>query len=89
MPVKPITPPPCDCLIHCGDDPWLRDGRATPCDRMKARTAEQVAREKADSQARADVAALRLSLAADAPRESINLKTVARLLDYLEAHPPT
>lgn len=21
----------CDCLIHCGDDPWLKDGRAQPC----------------------------------------------------------
>jgi hypothetical protein len=21
----------CDCLNWCGDDPWLKDGRATPC----------------------------------------------------------
>lgn len=25
------TPVPCDCINWCGDDPWLRDGRATPC----------------------------------------------------------
>lgn len=27
----------CDCLNYCGDDPWLQDGRAAPCDRKKAR----------------------------------------------------
>jgi hypothetical protein len=21
----------CDCTAMCGDDPWIRDGRATPC----------------------------------------------------------
>jgi len=21
----------CDCLNHCGDDPWLKDGRSQPC----------------------------------------------------------
>lgn len=25
----------CDCLNYCGDDPWLRDGRATPCKARK------------------------------------------------------
>lgn len=24
-------PSPCDCLTRCGDDPGLKDGRATPC----------------------------------------------------------
>jgi hypothetical protein len=27
---------PCDCLDHCGTDPWLRDGRATPCANLVA-----------------------------------------------------
>lgn len=22
---------PCDCLIFCGDDPWLAEGKARPC----------------------------------------------------------
>jgi hypothetical protein len=24
--------PECDCLIHCGDDPWLAQGKSRPCD---------------------------------------------------------
>lgn len=37
----------CDCLNFCGDDPWLQDGRAAPCDKLKARIeAEKVEREK-------------------------------------------
>lgn len=36
-PKKPVT---CDCLNRCGDDPWLKDGRATPC---KARASQQKA----------------------------------------------
>ncbi len=24
----------CDCTARCGDDPWLRDGRAVPCSRQ-------------------------------------------------------
>ena len=28
---------PCDCLISCGDDPWLTLGKAAPCEaRRKA-----------------------------------------------------
>ena len=26
-----IKPQACDCLNWCGDDPWLKDGRAVPC----------------------------------------------------------
>lgn len=29
--------PPCDCLNWCGDDPWLQDGRAEPCQDRKDR----------------------------------------------------
>jgi hypothetical protein len=29
----------CDCLIRCGDDPWLSDGRSAPCARMKKQLA--------------------------------------------------
>lgn len=25
------SPDTCDCLSHCGDDPWLKDGRSKPC----------------------------------------------------------
>ncbi len=28
--------PKCDCLNHCGDDPWLKDGRAEPCEKLLA-----------------------------------------------------
>ena len=31
----------CDCLNECGDDPWLRDGRAEWCDWAKAIHAER------------------------------------------------
>lgn len=27
------TPTKCDCLNFCGDDPWLKDGRAVKCER--------------------------------------------------------
>ncbi len=37
-------PEPCDCLIYCGDDPWLQDGRARPCDRKRAADREIVER---------------------------------------------
>ena len=26
-----LSGPPCDCLNNCGDDPWLKEGRSTPC----------------------------------------------------------
>lgn len=31
----------CDCLIACGDDPWLADGRVQPCAYKKKRDADQ------------------------------------------------
>lgn len=38
----------CDCLNDCGDDPWLRDGRSQPCERLKKeRAAEAKAKEDA------------------------------------------
>ncbi|UCV02341.1 hypothetical protein [Dechloromonas denitrificans] len=33
--------PACDCLNWCGDDPWLRDGRAEPCAEAKKREADR------------------------------------------------
>jgi hypothetical protein len=36
----------CDCLNDCGDDPWLKDGRAEYCDHWKKRKAEEEARER-------------------------------------------
>lgn len=31
------TLPACDCLIHCGDDPWIKQGKVKPCNnRIKA-----------------------------------------------------
>lgn len=33
------NPVPCDCLIFCGDDPWLQDGRSVPCATKVARDA--------------------------------------------------
>lgn len=27
----------CDCLNDCGDDPWLKDGRADPCEHLRER----------------------------------------------------
>lgn len=28
--------PPCDCLNFCGDDPWLKQGRAAKCADLQA-----------------------------------------------------
>ena len=28
-------PVACDCLNECGDDPWLKNGRAKPCKRLQ------------------------------------------------------
>ncbi len=33
----------CDCLNYCGDDPWLKSGKAVPCER-----AQQQARDEQD-----------------------------------------
>ena len=39
-----VGPPrPCDCTVHCGDDPWLADGRAAPCVRKVVRDREYAA----------------------------------------------
>lgn len=58
MPKTPTPPTPvqCDCLNFCGDDPWLRDGRARPCDSHlehleKLKLLEQQAKELATIQA--------------------------------------
>lgn len=29
--------PACDCLNYCGDDPWLKNGKAAECEKMKLR----------------------------------------------------
>ena len=31
-----MTVQSCDCLNWCGDDPWLKDGRAQPCEYERA-----------------------------------------------------
>lgn len=31
-PVSKDKPVGCDCLNYCGDDPWLKDGRAKHCE---------------------------------------------------------
>ena len=36
----------CDCLNECGDDHWVRDGKAEPCDYMKKRRAAKKQREE-------------------------------------------
>ena len=41
-----MTPAPCDCINWCGDDPWLPDGRAIPCERLKKRQADDAAADK-------------------------------------------
>lgn len=49
-PAPDVTPAEkCDCLIHCGDDPWLRNGRAQPCEHLKK---EWAATAKAKEEAR-------------------------------------
>jgi hypothetical protein len=41
-------PDKCDCLNDCGDDPWLKDGRAAPCERLQQqRQREAIARRRA------------------------------------------
>lgn len=57
------TPVPCDCLNYCGDDAWLLDGRATPCqhaierDRKlaEARECAELQKQIAYSTARSDI----------------------------------
>lgn len=31
----------CDCLNHCGDDPWLKDGRSEPCEQVRERQLQE------------------------------------------------
>lgn len=54
----------CDCLNFCGDDPWLKDGRAKPCEALlKVRAA--AAKAKGDAH--------QLNLSAIAVGEWLNL----------------
>lgn len=40
----------CDCTVTCGDDPWIRDGRAEPCEDRKLYIAlKQAAKERDDA----------------------------------------
>lgn len=32
---------PCDCLNHCGDDPWVASGKAASCEAFQARAAAE------------------------------------------------
>lgn len=32
---------PCDCLNYCGDDPWLKEGKAEHCKQWKKRHSEE------------------------------------------------
>ena len=45
----------CDCLIHCGDDPWLKTGKAVPCERAQQKARDEQARAE---QLRADTLTL-------------------------------
>lgn len=36
----------CDCLNYCGDDPWLAQGKAEPCEARKKRALEAQQRAK-------------------------------------------
>lgn len=36
----------CDCINVCGDDPWLVDGRSTPCDGQMRERAEKEKRDQ-------------------------------------------
>lgn len=40
------VPPRCDCLNVCGDDNWINDGRAEPCDTRKKWLADQEQRRQ-------------------------------------------
>ncbi|MCI5068457.1 hypothetical protein [Acidovorax sp.] len=34
---KSNGPDNCDCINTCGDDPWLKDGRSTPCIELRTK----------------------------------------------------
>lgn len=34
----------CDCLNYCGDDPWLKSGKAVPCERARQKAHDEQAR---------------------------------------------
>ncbi len=42
------TPVECDCLNWCGDDPWLKDGRAQPCKALKKQKIQAAIHAKRD-----------------------------------------
>lgn len=35
----------CDCLNHCGDDPWVENGKAAPCNRFIEKRKNRTAME--------------------------------------------
>lgn len=77
--------PSCDCLNWCGDDPWLRDGRAAPCQERIDK--ERREREQADERKRIIDLANRLNDSAEKTGiVVVDAKTIGDLRDALVRH---
>lgn len=80
---------PCDCLNKCGDDPWLKNGKAYPCkSRLRADEARQAAatRQARIKQALADSVSFISGFEEDEIQEGVPalLQTLRGLLVELE-----
>lgn len=69
---------PCDCLNHCGDDPWLHDGRATPCEGRKQALAAKEERTRTR-----DAAKALLGIAQEDGQVVVSLANMAALCNAL------
>ena len=63
----------CDCLNYCGDDPWLKDGRAEHCERWKKNHEEASFKEKESEELTALVG--RMKRLASLGLEHVNVKS--------------
>lgn len=70
----------CDCTARCGDDPWLRDGRATPCPNLARELAAHQERARTRETARA-----LLGIAQEDGQVVVSLANMAALCRALDA----
>jgi hypothetical protein len=75
----------CDCLNHCGDDPWLKDGRAKPCQYRLKKQAEAAKAREETHQLKLSAAAVGEWLNGGCNPKDIPNMHIASLVNFIKA----
>jgi hypothetical protein len=75
----------CDCLNDCGDDPWLRDGRSQPCDRLKKERAAAAKAKEDARQLKLSAIAVGEWLEGGSSKTAIQKMHIAALVEFTKA----